>query len=78
MENPPQTHEGMLSEGVVEKPVSFVVPARLPVLGLSDLVLFPGMVVPLLVTTGSSTKLIDDVVAGVYSNLVLQIVARLL
>ena len=39
-------------------------PEALPVLGLSDIVIFPGMVAPLLVETAQSTKLIDDVVAG--------------
>jgi ATP-dependent Lon protease len=39
-------------------------PEVLPVLGLSDIVIFPGMVAPLLVETPQSTKLIDDVVAG--------------
>jgi ATP-dependent Lon protease len=39
-------------------------PDVLPVLGLSDVVIFPGSVAPLLVETGSSVKLIDDVVAG--------------
>jgi ATP-dependent Lon protease len=39
-------------------------PEKLPVLGLSDIVIFPGMVAPLLVETAQSTKLIDDVVAG--------------
>lgn len=39
-------------------------PDTLPILGLSDIVIFPGAVVPLLVETGSSLKLIDDVVAG--------------
>jgi ATP-dependent Lon protease len=39
-------------------------PELLPVLGLSDIVIFPGMVAPLLVETEQSTKLIDDVVAG--------------
>ena len=33
-------------------------------LGLSDIVIFPGAVVPLLVETGPSLKLIDDIVAG--------------
>jgi ATP-dependent Lon protease len=33
-------------------------------LGLSDIVIFPGMVAPLLVETPESTKLIDDVVGG--------------
>ena len=39
-------------------------PDTLPVLGLSDIVIFPGMIVPLLVDTQQSTRLIDDVVAG--------------
>jgi ATP-dependent Lon protease len=39
-------------------------PATLPILGLSDIVIFPGMVAPLLVETAQSTKLIDDVVGG--------------
>jgi ATP-dependent Lon protease len=38
-------------------------PKSLPVLPLSDLVVFPFMVAPLLVTSQSSTQLIDDVVA---------------
>ncbi|MGO8766719.1 MAG: LON peptidase substrate-binding domain-containing protein, partial [Limisphaerales bacterium] len=39
-------------------------PDTLPILGLSDIVIFPGTLVPLLVETGPSLKLIDDVVAG--------------
>ncbi len=39
-------------------------PETLPVLGLSDVVVFPGMVAPLLVESEESTKLIDDVVEG--------------
>ena len=39
-------------------------PEVLPVLGLSDIVIFPGMVAPLLIETAQSTKLIDDVVGG--------------
>ncbi|MEY2465848.1 MAG: ATP-dependent Lon protease [Verrucomicrobiota bacterium] len=39
-------------------------PQVLPMLGLSDIVIFPGMVAPLLVETPQSIKLIDDVVAG--------------
>src|SRR5438876_2386078 len=39
-------------------------PEVLPILGLSDIVIFPGMVAPLLVETFQSTKLIDDVVGG--------------
>lgn len=40
------------------------VPEVLPVLGLSDIVIFPGMVAPLLVETVQSIRLIDDVVEG--------------
>jgi ATP-dependent Lon protease len=39
-------------------------PDTLPILGLSDIVIFPSALVPLLVETGPSLKLIDDVVAG--------------
>ena len=39
-------------------------PDTLPILGLSDIVIFPGAVVPLLVETGPSLKLVDDLVAG--------------
>jgi len=39
-------------------------PPSLPILGLSDIVLFPAMVAPLLVDNGPSVKLIDDVVGG--------------
>ena len=39
-------------------------PEILPILGLSDIIVFPGMVAPLLVESASSIRLIDDVVAG--------------
>src|SRR5713101_5005463 len=39
-------------------------PERLPILGLSDIVIFPTMVAPLLVETAQSIRLIDDVVGG--------------
>ncbi|TAL03720.1 MAG: endopeptidase La [Verrucomicrobia bacterium] len=39
-------------------------PEALPILGLSDIVIFPGAVVPLLVETPASLKLVDDVVGG--------------
>ncbi len=48
----------------VARSVSAEIPSRLPVLPMSDVVVFPHMTVPLLVTSGASTKLIDDVVAG--------------
>jgi ATP-dependent Lon protease len=40
------------------------IPQVLPILGLSDIVIFPGMVAPLLVENAQSIKLIDDVVGG--------------
>jgi ATP-dependent Lon protease len=40
------------------------IPASLPALPLSDLVIFPFMVAPLLVSSQSSISLVDDVVAG--------------
>src|SRR5437762_2849438 len=39
-------------------------PGELAILGLSDIVIFPGMVAPLLVDTPQSIRLIDDVVEG--------------
>jgi len=39
-------------------------PDNLPILGLSDIVIFPGAVAPLLVETGPSIQLIDEAVAG--------------
>src|SRR5215475_2044862 len=39
-------------------------PEVLPILGLSDIVIFPGMVAPLLVENAQSIHLIDDVVGG--------------
>ncbi|HKI68909.1 MAG TPA: endopeptidase La, partial [Verrucomicrobiae bacterium] len=39
-------------------------PDTLPILGLSDIVIFPSMIAPLLIEAPSSMKLIDDVIAG--------------
>src|SRR3954447_10818821 len=39
-------------------------PTVLPILGLSDIVIFPGMVAPLLVDSPESIRLSDDVVEG--------------
>src|SRR5262245_22348772 len=39
-------------------------PEVLPILGLSDIVIFPGMVAQLLVDTAQSIRLVDDVVEG--------------
>src|SRR5580704_10353044 len=52
------------SETVPGKISSRSVPEIVPVLGLSDIVIFPGMVAPLLVETSQSIHLIDDVVGG--------------
>lgn len=46
------------------KPAPKSLPKTLPILGLSDIVIFPGMVAPLLVESAQSIRLIDDVVAG--------------
>jgi len=51
-------------DGATAKPAPKSLPEILPILGLADLVVFPGMVAPLLVESAQSTKLIDDVVAG--------------
>ncbi|MEI6083672.1 MAG: endopeptidase La [Verrucomicrobiota bacterium] len=40
------------------------IPAQLPILPLSDVVVLPHMIAPLLVTSANSIRLIDDVVAG--------------
>ena len=40
------------------------IPGQLPVLPLSDVVVFPHMIAPLLVASAHSIKLVDDVVAG--------------
>lgn len=50
-----------ISAGRIETPE---IARVLPVLPVSDVVLFPGMIAPLIVTTAKSIKLIDDVVAG--------------
>lgn len=46
------------------RPAPKALPKTLPILGLSDIVIFPGMVAPLLVESSQSIRLIDDVVAG--------------
>jgi ATP-dependent Lon protease len=52
-----------IEEDAVEKTRRERVPRVLPVLPLGDVVLFPGMVLPLIINTQRSIKLIDDVVA---------------
>ena len=58
------TPEQAGAEAPVQRPVPKALPAVLPILGLSDIVIFPGMVAPLLVDTAQSIRLIDDVVEG--------------
>ena len=52
------------AETPVSRPPPKAPPTVLPILGLSDIVIFPGMVAPLLVDTAQSIRLIDDVVEG--------------
>ncbi len=52
------------SEGPSARPPARPLPEVLPILGLADIVIFPGMVAPLLVDTAPSIRLIDDVVEG--------------
>src|SRR6476619_3748104 len=52
------------TDAIGSKPGGKSLPEVLPVLGLSDIVVFPGMVTPLLVESAQSIRLIDDVVAG--------------
>jgi ATP-dependent Lon protease len=55
---------GTEGSGTPPRISSHSLPDILPILGLSDIVIFPGTLVPLLVETGSSLRLIDDIVAG--------------
>ena len=52
------------SDTVITRSGGKSLPEVLPILGLSDIVIFPGMVAPLLVESTASIRLIDDVVAG--------------
>ena len=47
-----------------DTPLPLALPPDLPILGLSDIVIFPGNVSPLLVDSGASVRLVDDVVGG--------------
>src|SRR5260221_12010399 len=58
------TSSGGSAEGVAGRISSRSLPEVMPILGLSDIVIFPGMVAPLLVETAQSIHLIDDVVGG--------------
>jgi ATP-dependent Lon protease len=52
------------SDTSISRAGSKSLPSLLPILGLSDVVIFPGMVSPLQVDSAASIRLIDDVVAG--------------
>jgi ATP-dependent Lon protease len=57
--------ENKLSEDVIKAGTPAQdFPTQLPILPLSDVVVFPHMVAPLLVSNAQSIRLIDDVVAG--------------
>ena len=58
--------DGSVQDGetVLSRPSAKTLPEVLPILGLADIVIFPGMTVPLLVESAQSIRLIDDVVAG--------------
>jgi ATP-dependent Lon protease len=58
------TENKTLTEAVPSAPPVQELPTHLPVLSLSDVVVFPHMVAPLLVSDAQSIRLIDDVVAG--------------
>ncbi len=65
----PDTELINILDGTAEAPESATprpsaIPEDLPILGLADIVIFPGMTVPLLVESAQSIRLIDDVVAG--------------
>src|SRR5574340_1147588 len=45
-------------------PPAETLPAQLPVLPMSDVVVFPNMIAPLVVSSASSIRLIDDVVGS--------------
>ncbi|MCS7090490.1 MAG: endopeptidase La [Verrucomicrobiota bacterium] len=57
-------HDVAKATGAPARISSRALPETLPVLGLSDIVIFPGMVTPLLVESAASIRLIDDVAAG--------------
>ncbi|HXG21204.1 MAG TPA: endopeptidase La [Methylomirabilota bacterium] len=50
--------------GFDEDPASVTVPSELPILPLRGVVIFPSAIVPLLISRGSSLKLVDDCLKG--------------
>ncbi|MBN1673328.1 MAG: endopeptidase La [Kiritimatiellae bacterium] len=63
-DNAPPVSIGGDEEGEEKTEVKKPLPPVLPVLPLVDIVLFPGMIVPLLINSEGEKKLVDDVVAG--------------
>jgi ATP-dependent Lon protease len=66
---PPETEFVSISDAAEKSEApprisSRTLPEIVPILGLSDIVIFPGAVVPLLVETGPSITLIDEIVSG--------------
>ena len=53
-----------LGEDPESRPSPKAMPDTLPILGLADVVIFPGLIVPLVVDTHDGARLIDDVVRG--------------
>src|SRR5882724_8723619 len=58
------TENKLLQDVVRTETPAHDLPTRLPILPLSDVVVFPHMVAPLLVSSPQSIRLIDEVVAG--------------
>jgi ATP-dependent Lon protease len=58
------TENKLITDVVKTETPAQELPTRLPILPLSDVVVFPHMVAPLLVSNRQSIQLIDDVVAG--------------
>jgi len=58
------TSGGVGAEEATTRISSRALPEVLPILGLSDIVIYPGQEAPLLVDTPEGVRLIDDVVAG--------------
>ncbi|MCX7872146.1 MAG: endopeptidase La [Verrucomicrobiae bacterium] len=59
-----QKREGSSEEAQQQKTASKQIPKILPILGLEDIVIFPGMLAPLIVESHQSAQLIDDAVGG--------------
>ena len=64
MSEPTENKTGQTPADVKSTTLAYELPTQLPVLPLSDVVVFPQMVAPLLVSNAQSIRLIDDVVAG--------------